>query len=162
MEQRTDDALEPQDDHQSGVPEHGVPGQSGAPDPPDESESDSDSDFAESCDLAVVADPSLEISELQFMIIRALINANAPRHGYAIFQNVVRLNHLSRETCIYQRVGQASVYKSVEGLLRRGMLSPGPGSVGPTGRRLRDYVVTDMGLKALAAKTRTMQELLAL
>ena len=104
------------------------------------------------------ADPEdfLPLTAAVFHILLAL--ADGERHGYAIMQAV------AQETGGRVRLGPATLYRSIKGLLAQGLIAETAPHADPPpdDERRRYYRLTDLGRQTAGAEMARLQALLAL
>jgi len=102
---------------------------------------------------------NLPISESTFLILLSL--APGPKHGYAIMKDVAALSGARVQ------LSTGTLYGALKRLLaddwiERAEADPPPGSAAKrTGRRRRDYVLTDLGRGLLQAEVARLRSLVA-
>lgn len=107
----------------------------------------------------VIAESNLPMSESTFLILLSL--APGPKHGYAIMKDVAALSGDRVQ------LSTGTLYGALKRLLadewiQRAEVDPPPGSAaGKTGRRRRDYVLTDLGRGLLEAEVARLRSLVA-
>jgi transcriptional regulator len=96
--------------------------------------------------------PDLLPGTLDMLILKTL--TRGPNHGYGIAQHI---HQISGEAL---RIGEGSLYPSLQRLLRNGWVSAEWG-VSETNRKARYYRLTGSGRKQLAAEVRSFDFLMS-
>ena len=105
--------------------------------------------------MASDLEAQLPLTEVTFFILLSM--ARQPRHGYAILKDVIDLSE-SRIT-----LSAGTLYGALGRLLEQGWIARlEDENADDTGRPRKEYELTDLGRRILAAETRRLETLAAL